>query len=76
MLQLRVLRPDLIIIDSDQREEGESAAGARIKALSDAPLLVLESSANLPTEPDIAETFPSPFNVGELCGRVARLLGG
>ena len=76
LLQLRTLRPDLIIIGSEGQEHGEGVAETRIKALSAAPLLVLGNGAD--TAPAPGGAVPAPFllNAGELCASVAQALGG
>lgn len=76
LLQLRTLRPDLIIIGPGWQELGEGGAEARIKAVSAAPLLVLGNGAGATPGPGRAEPAPLPLNPGELCARVAQALGG
>lgn len=75
LLQLRVLRPELIIVGFDQLEFDVDAAVARFKALSSSPLFVLGGSNGIAKRPGIADTLLDPFNVGELCVKVVRLLG-
>jgi DNA-binding response OmpR family regulator len=76
LLQLRVLQPDLIIIDLDGQEPERSVAVAQIRALSPAPLLALGSAdkAGAPPRQGVVDTLPYPFNVGQLCVKVAMLL--
>ena len=74
LLQLRVLRPDLIIVGFDQLEFDVDAAVAQFKALSSSPLFVLGGSNSIATRSGIADTLLDAFNVGELCVKVAGLL--
>ena len=76
LLQLRVLRPDLIIVGFDQLEFDVDAAVAQFKALSSAPLLARGDGDGAPPVPGIADTLSCPLNVGQLCAKVARLLDG
>ena len=76
LLQLRVLQPDLIIIGFDGQGSDESAAVAQIKVLSSAPLLVLGDWDRASQRPGVADTLPYPFNVEQLCAKVAMLLVG
>ncbi len=76
LLQLRVLRPDLIILGLARQADGERAAEVQIKALSDAPLLMLEGLAGSARGPGSTEMPSFLFNAGELCARVARALEG
>ena len=76
LLQLRILQPDLIIVDFDGQEPEESVAVAQIGALSPAPLLALGAAddAGAPPRQGITDTLPYPLNIGQLCARVAMLL--
>lgn len=76
LLQLRVLQPDLIILGLGQAEHEECAALAQIRALSASPLLALASDSDTALPPGIAAILPYPYQVGQLCATVARLLEG
>jgi DNA-binding response OmpR family regulator len=73
LLQLRVLQPDLIIIGFDG-QAGEGVA-AKIHVLSAAPLLVLGDGNGVTPGPGVSDVLPYPYGAGELCAKVAGLLG-
>ena len=75
LLQLRVLRPDLIIVGFDGQDGEESAVVAQIRALSLAPLLALEHEEGSMPRWGIADTLPHPYCAGVLCAKIAELLG-
>lgn len=75
LLQLRVLQPDLIIVDFDGYDTGEWSAVSQINALSTAPVLTLGGSHHASPVPGIAATLPHPIDVAQLCAKVAKLLG-
>lgn len=76
LLQLRVLQPDLIIVGVGPRECEECAALSQIRALSSSPLLVLGDGSDTTARPDSAEILPYPYQVGQLCAKVAQMLEG
>jgi two-component system, OmpR family, KDP operon response regulator KdpE len=70
LLQLRVLQPDLIIVGSDGPGMCTRTAVAQIKALSDVPLLLLESETATATVAGVDDTLRYPLDAGELCAKV------
>jgi DNA-binding response OmpR family regulator len=76
LLQLRVLRPDLIIVALDRRLLVDGAAVAQIKALTEAPVLALAADGEDMPWPGIADILPYPIKAGQLRSKVAGLLGG
>lgn len=74
-LQLRVLQPDLIIVGSDHGMVENDDAMAQLRALSPAPLLALGRGAPASMKLGPAATLPYPISAGELCAKVAELLG-
>jgi DNA-binding response OmpR family regulator len=75
LLQLRVLEPDLIIVALDHSGIEGSKAASQIRTLSASPLLALGDESGAPSGPEYADTVPYPFSAGQLCKKVARLLG-
>lgn len=76
LLQLRVLKPDLIIIGFDRHDWDECSALAQINLLSAAPVLVLGDGTAAAPESGIADVLPYSPNAAQLCAKVAALLGG
>ena len=74
LLQLRVLRPDLIIVSFDRYDPEECAAVAQIKALSPAPVLVLGNATGTSRGPGSADCLTYPLNIEQLCAKVALVL--
>lgn len=75
LLQLRVLQPDLIIIGIDQKEFEPSTMVALIRTQSASPLLILGDADGVTRRQDGVDTLPCPFTAGQLCAKVAALLG-
>lgn len=76
LLQLRVLRPDLIIVDFHQEELAPGAAVALIRTQSASPLLVLGDAGGATNGQGVVDVLPCPFTAGQLCAKVTELLGG
>ncbi len=75
LLQLRVLEPDLILVGFDHAGPAESSAAVQIRALSASPLLALADESGALPGPEYADTVPYPLNAGQLCKKIACLLG-
>jgi len=75
LLQLRVLRPDLIIVGLDHQSPEGSRVARQLRALSPSPLLALGGESGAPVGPEFADAVPYPINAGLLCSKVARLSG-
>lgn len=75
LLQLRVLEPDLIIVGFDHSGIEENQAARQIRILSKAPLLALADESGALPGPEYADTVPYPLNAGQLCKKIACLLG-
>lgn len=78
LLQLRVLRPDLIIVGFHRDDPEECAAVTQINALSPSPLLALghEDGGTAAAMPGFADSLSYPLDVEQLCAKVAGLLVG
>jgi len=76
LLQLRVIQPDLIILGADPHEIEKGQAVAQIRALCPAPLLALEGQGGAIPGPGFDDLLPHPYDAGQLCAKVARLLSG
>jgi DNA-binding response OmpR family regulator len=74
LLQLRVLQPDLIIVALDGCTFEGGVELARIRVLSQAPVLVLRDDRDERVWPGIAGTLSYPIKAGQLCKKVAGLL--
>ncbi len=75
LLQLRILKPDLIIVGLDHQATQQNGTAGKIRELSRSPLLALGGECGASLGPEFADVVPYPINAGQLCSKVARLLG-
>ena len=76
LLQLRVLQPDLIILDADTTGSEGGSPISEIRALSKARVMALDGKGAGGSAPGADHTLAHPFGASELCAVVSLLLEG